>query len=160
MFLPLERRPDWRNPPLITLILVIANVLIFYMWQFNDRHYERDAYSWYQEQGLDMVELKKYSEYLAQQEQTDNSVQDNSVDRYSKMLADGQFQRLLNNNEIIKPGEPGYHAVHHKSGFEGQDAAFFVRYSQCQHLDKLIRAVTQHHGLALRYLHNFSQPVM
>jgi membrane associated rhomboid family serine protease len=111
MFLPLERRPDWRNPPLITLILVIANVLIFYMWQFNDKQYEQDAYSWYEDQGLDMIELKKYSEYLAQQDDTggDRFTQDKPVDRYQRMLADGRFQRMLDNSQIIKPDEPDYH---------------------------------------------------
>ena len=63
MFLPLDRKPDWKNPPLITLILVIANVLVFYMWQYNDDQREQTTYEYYAQSELDLIELKAYVEY-------------------------------------------------------------------------------------------------
>lgn len=110
MFLPLERKPDWHNPPLITLILVIANVLIFYMWQFSDQHYENDAYSYYETSNLDIIELKKYSQYRKQLSKGDRPEQDDyhTGEFFAEMLTDGQFQNKLENDEIIKPGDPEY----------------------------------------------------
>ncbi len=100
MFLPLERKPDWRNPPLITLILVIANVLIFFMWQFNDDEHERDTYHYYETSGLDIIELKQYIAY--------KSADANKPDNYLNMRLDGEFQKKLEHDEIIKPNDPGY----------------------------------------------------
>lgn len=100
MFLPLERKPDWRNPPLITLILVIANVLIFFMWQVNDDRYEQYAHEYYQSSGLDMIEL---TQYIKQQPKRSEN-----RDAYSAMRQDSEFQKKLANNEIIKPGDAIY----------------------------------------------------
>lgn len=110
MFLPLERKPDWRNPPLITLILVIANVLIFYMWQFSDQRYENDAYSHYETSNLDIIELKKYSEYRKQKNEAEaeKPAYHYTGELFKEMLMDGQFQKKLANNEIIRPDDPDY----------------------------------------------------
>ena len=110
MFLPLERKPDWRNPPLITLILVLANVLIFYLWQFNDQDRETEAYAYYEQAGLDIIELKKYALYKKQQLQngSEKPAYQFSGELFSEMIMDGPFQRLLDQGEIIKPGDPEY----------------------------------------------------
>jgi len=100
MFLPLEQKPDWRNPPLITLILVIANVLVFYMWQVNDDRYEQYAQDYYQSSGLDMIELTQYVKQ--------NASRSKDKDAYSAMRRDGIFQRQLENDEIIKPEDSIY----------------------------------------------------
>jgi membrane associated rhomboid family serine protease len=110
MFLPLEKKPDWRNPPLITLILVIANVLIFYMWQYSDARYEQAADTYYKESGLDMIELKAYSAYRLQQAQEHDSTggRQPGGKRFEQMLSDGQFQRQLESNQIITPDDSGF----------------------------------------------------
>ncbi|MGD8925704.1 MAG: rhomboid family intramembrane serine protease [Thioalkalispiraceae bacterium] len=110
MFLPLERKPDWRNPPLITLILVIANVMIFYMWQHNDTRYENTAYGYYESSNLDITELKKYSEYRKNEsrQQDEAQVKLYPGDLFKDMIMDGEFQKKLAANEIIKPGDPEF----------------------------------------------------
>jgi len=104
MFLPLEQKPNWRNPPLITLILVIANVLIFFMWQVNDDKYEGYASDYYQRSGLDMLELQRYIQY--KKNISANIIESRST--YIQMRQDGAFQKKLENDEIITPDDPVY----------------------------------------------------
>ena len=110
MFLPLERKPDWRNPPLITLILVIANIMVFYMWQYSDVRYEQDAYRYYETSNLDIIELKKYALYREQQSKERGNTPDKffAGELFKEMIMDGQFQNKLQSNQIISPDEPDY----------------------------------------------------
>ncbi len=107
MFLPLDRKPDWKNPPLITLILVIANVLAFYMWQFNDDQREQTTYEYYTQSELDLIELKAYVEYRLQHESsnTEHSV---TRDTYDEMRSNGDFQNKLEQERIITPASENY----------------------------------------------------
>ncbi|MEJ2398917.1 MAG: hypothetical protein P8Z67_11940 [Gammaproteobacteria bacterium] len=59
-FLPLDRMPDWRNPPLITLLLLVINVLCWYIWQANDNAYLAKALDYYQYSRLYIPELKAF----------------------------------------------------------------------------------------------------
>jgi len=112
MFLPLDRKPDWHNPPLITLIILLVNVLFFYVWQANDVKYNREAMEYYIYSGLYETELKKYVEFrnldakltVTQIEQHPVAVRK----LMHEMLADGDFQNQLDADKIIRPGEPGY----------------------------------------------------
>jgi hypothetical protein len=52
MFLPLDRKPDWKNPPLVTLLLVLINVLFFYIWQHSDEERQAEAFENYVYSGL------------------------------------------------------------------------------------------------------------
>ncbi len=102
MFLPLDRKPDWKNPPLITLILVIANVLVFYMWQFNDDQREQDTYAYYTQSELDLIELKAYVEYKVQR-RVDSEESQVTRDTYTEMRTNGDFQNKLEQELIITP---------------------------------------------------------
>ena len=37
LIIPVSRRPDWRNPPVITLLLIVVNVLIHFGLQSGGR---------------------------------------------------------------------------------------------------------------------------
>jgi len=112
MFLPLDQKPDWRNPPLVTLILVIANVMIFYMWQFSDEKHEREAYEYYSTSGLDIIELKRYIKYKKLENKVTEKdltrVTNVAIDTYTEMRLDGEFQKKLFQREIIKPDDPNF----------------------------------------------------
>ncbi|VAW96371.1 hypothetical protein MNBD_GAMMA21-1002 [hydrothermal vent metagenome] len=107
MFLPLDRKPDWKNPPLITLILVIANIFVFYMWQLNDDQRELDTYAYYSSSELDLIELKAYVEFKVQHKDSRKEPQV-THDTYQEMRTDGKFQNLLEQELIIKPGSENY----------------------------------------------------
>lgn len=112
MFLPLDKKPDWHHPPVITLILVLANVLLFYTWQSNDEQYDREAFEYYIDSGLIQSELKAYladkgqSERLSQQDLEHGS--HTAMDVFDEMRRDGDFQHRLEQGQVIKPGDIGY----------------------------------------------------
>lgn len=112
MFLPLDQKPDWRNPPLVTLVLVIANVLIFYIWQYNDERYSKEAYEYYFYSGLVKTELKKYLEHKNTPDRLSEADLENATadahEVFEEMRRDGEFLHLLEQNKIIKPDDPLY----------------------------------------------------
>ena len=63
LVIPLDRKPDWRNPPLVTLALIIVNTLVYLFWQHSDYDYLVEAYSYYEESGLYRIELEHYKSY-------------------------------------------------------------------------------------------------
>jgi membrane associated rhomboid family serine protease len=118
MFLPLDRKPDWRNPPLITLIILVINVLFWYIWQTNDNTYSVEASEYYVYSGLYKIELRKYEDYT----KTKDKLTDMDIDQFSraaqkrlfKMQKDGDFQNKLDAEQIIKPTDTGYDDWHSK----------------------------------------------
>jgi hypothetical protein len=51
LIVPVENRPDWKNPPLATLLLIIINVLVFFVYQGKDPQRVEQSYRWYVESG-------------------------------------------------------------------------------------------------------------
>ena len=114
MFLPLDRKPDWKNPPLVTLFLVLANVLVFYIWQHNDENHRRDAFEHYMVSELYKTETEQYLKFRNKKiELTDQDYQrfNNKVqDIFYEMRKDIEFQQKLDADQIIKPGDKEYAA--------------------------------------------------
>jgi hypothetical protein len=58
MFLiPLARKFDWRHPPVVTFLIVLANVLVYAIWQSPDQERREQALVHYFESGLARLEL-------------------------------------------------------------------------------------------------------
>ena len=118
MFLPLDRKPDWKNPPLITLVILVINVLFWYIWQTNDNTYSVEASEYYVYSGLYKIELRKYEDYT----ETKDKLTDMDIDQFSRaaqkrlvqMQKDGDFENKLDANQIIKPTDTGYADWHSK----------------------------------------------
>lgn len=118
MFLPLDRKPDWKNPPLVTLVILVLNVLFWYIWQANDETYTVEAYEYYVYSGLFKTELKKYEDY---RHLTDKLTEQDFVrfsriaqERMLEMRKDGEFQNKLDAEQIIKPGDADYNEWRNK----------------------------------------------
>ena len=115
MFLPLESKLNWTNPPLITLVLVLANILVFYIAQHNDDKVAVDINEHYKESGQDLDELRAYVRYKAKLQSSEPSSGSGkgikvTNDTFYKMRLDGEFQHKLANELIIKPGDPDYNS--------------------------------------------------
>lgn len=112
MFLPLDRKPDWRNPPLVTLFIVLLNVLVFYIWQHNDDRHQMEAHEYYMYSGLYRTELQAYQDYRKDGKKLSEKQLDQPDARVMQLLADmytdKDFQDKLAAGEIIKPGDPAY----------------------------------------------------
>lgn len=52
LILPAEHPLDWKRPPVITLLLIVLNTLIYFAYQGNDPAREEQAVSTYLDAGL------------------------------------------------------------------------------------------------------------
>jgi membrane associated rhomboid family serine protease len=118
MFLPLDRKPDWHHPPVVTLLLVLVNLVCFFVLQINDDQYRHDAVNYYFSSDLPETELSAYRRYLenpANPTAFPDSIgyldtSDTSTQGYllSMLIVDGPFLQQLTTGKIIKLGDPEY----------------------------------------------------
>lgn len=106
MFIPLDRKPSWHNPPLLTLLLIALNVLVYYGFQFHDDNQERIAMDYYFSSSLPEMEINRYQQHLYGDSFSLSKPE--KMDLFWKMQVDGEFLNLLKNDQIIKPGEEAY----------------------------------------------------
>lgn len=64
LIIPAERRLDWRRPPIVTLLLILVNVAIFFGYQRHDGELWRQALDYYLQQELHLLEAPEYRDYL------------------------------------------------------------------------------------------------
>ena len=64
LIVPVENRPDWKNPPVATLLLIIVNVLVFFVYQGKDPQRLEQSYRWYVESGLYGREQQPFLQYV------------------------------------------------------------------------------------------------
>ena len=89
LIVPVSRRPDWRNPPLVTLLLILDNALIFFGLQSGDNQRSANAYRYYAQSKLPGIELPRYVGYL------EGSAKPEDAARAARMLQDRQLAPLL-----------------------------------------------------------------
>ena len=106
LIIPLAEKISWRRPPIITILLILANIFIFFLFQYDyDERYAR-AYEFYFESGLAEIELNAYAAYLAgNDEKIDFQYEAEDLqaafELYSRMRADNEFQNDLKTLNII-----------------------------------------------------------
>lgn len=113
MLIPFDRKPDWRHPPLATILLILANILIFLIFQSGDGRRMRDAVRYYFESGLARIELLRYSNELKgiSQPPTTNSAADPgslSIGALFQMQRDKSYMERLRDGRIITPRDAQY----------------------------------------------------
>ena len=118
MFLPLHKRPDWRNPPLVTLALVLVLLAVHVVAQKNDREFESAASQYYFSAGLAMVEIPAYIRFLRErglQARAEKLVAAIRQDRQRGLYAafqliqgDGRFLGALQEGRVITRDDPGF----------------------------------------------------
>lgn len=64
MFIPLTKKISWRNPPYITIGIILMNVFVFFVIQAGDTRNESQAHSFYFDSGLDQIEFPLYIDFL------------------------------------------------------------------------------------------------
>jgi membrane associated rhomboid family serine protease len=115
IIIPVSRRPDWRNPPVITLLLILINVLIFFGPQSNDDKRLREAYEFYAESILIKTELPRYVKHLEEIKETRKAEQATralSDERWFLVLRmmedDAAFMKRLRDGKVIQTSETDY----------------------------------------------------
>ncbi len=125
LILPLDRRIDWKRPPLVTLLLVLVNVLVFVFGQWDDDARLMDAGEFYVGTELPAMELQDLRRSSGDRGLTADEV--TTWDAVN-MQFDDAFRRRLAAGEVMPVDDPRYPQWQEaRSAFESRlDASLVV----------------------------------
>lgn len=113
LIVPVSRQPDWRRPPLVTLLLILVNCLVFFGLQSGDERRQEKAYRYYAASTLPGAELPRYVREL---ERTGRGREAAPLARalaegewpvaLAAMEGDRAFMRRLRAGQVIPAGDP------------------------------------------------------
>ena len=89
LIIPVSRRPDWRHPPVITLLLILVNCLIFFGLQSGDHRRQEKAFAYYAGSKLPGIELPRYVRHLEDTRRKDEA------EAAAEALAAGHWPAVL-----------------------------------------------------------------
>ena len=118
LIIPVSRRPDWRHPPLITLLLILLNCLIYFGLQSGDEQRMQNAYRYYANSTLPGIELPRYVKHLERTGRQSESAAADALDskRWPKLFmdmeADTAFMKLLRSGQIVLSDDKDYASWH------------------------------------------------
>jgi membrane associated rhomboid family serine protease len=117
LIIPLTGKISKQNPPIVTILLILINCFVFFIFQWGDAEKYRKAFEFYLESGLAKMEVTRYGDYiidtrgegsisalLGQKELSDDAF----MRLYPEMQRDEVFMKKLLNDEIITTEDPGY----------------------------------------------------
>jgi membrane associated rhomboid family serine protease len=113
--IPLIGKISWRNPPFVTLGLILINCLVFFVIQADESEKQSDTFHYYFESGLADIEVPRYIAYREGNHPAPGNIleirqldEDTIAGYYFEMERDSDFLRRLNNDEIIVSSDPQY----------------------------------------------------
>ena len=129
MVFPLNSKPDWRNPPWVTIFLILVNCLIYFGPQRSDEQRADQAMQAYASGPLAKIELPRYADYLEQQQDHSKGkaewFREAATTQYAGvagevMERDTSFMLELRAGRIVRSEEPDY--ANWRQAREQQDA--------------------------------------
>ena len=115
LLIPITDKLSWRNPPIITIILILINCFVYFVFQFEDNPRWMKAQQFYFTSGLAEIEIVRYAEYKDPAGDHSSLYKKNgelnekkAIAQYQKMNTDSQFLTKLSNDEIITSDDPEY----------------------------------------------------
>ncbi len=117
LFVPLYKKIDWKHPPVITLLLILINGIVYFGFQGHDQERTQAAADFYLSSRLPSLEFPRYIDYLrthgdyaaaSQYERIlDEAPQYGSAVLFA-MDSDAGFMEALHAGKIITPNNPVY----------------------------------------------------
>ncbi len=89
VIIPTEKRFDWKHPPIMLFLLVLSNVLIFFVYQDGDDQQIEDAMIRYEKLEYFETEWPVYLKYLES-----NDVPESVISEYSQLYEQGNKRQL------------------------------------------------------------------
>lgn len=112
LILPLHKPLNLTTFPLVTMLLVLANVLVYFGWQRGDERKVEDMRAWYQASGLAAYEVPAYGKYLRLASRHDEQAQLEAVPEAARAgfvalstLNDVAFAAALETGELFDSEE-------------------------------------------------------
>jgi len=135
LIIPVSGKIGWKNPPLATLLLLVVNCLVFFVFQLNDDENRVAAEQYYFDSGLAEIEIPLYWEYRAATGEADPGHQDiEAMDLEAAMAVhmameeDAAFLNRLKAGDIIPREDPQFalwkSSRHTYERHRGQSTAF------------------------------------
>lgn len=112
IIIPLSGSFSWCKLPVITILIIIINCVVFFTLQSNDQAYYQKAADFYMSSGLAQIEITYYIRYS--EAETEHRPKQQEVNKkelarwYVKMQRDDNFITQLLNDKIITPQDPQY----------------------------------------------------
>jgi membrane associated rhomboid family serine protease len=113
--IPLTGKLSWRNPPVVTIGLILLNCLVFFIFQTGESQKQYEVSEYYFSSGLVTIEVPHYIAYREGRllDPSDLSYltefdEEAVVRLYLDMERDYTFLKKLKNEEIITASDPGY----------------------------------------------------
>jgi membrane associated rhomboid family serine protease len=109
MLIPLTKKISWRNPPYVTIAIILMNVFVFFVIQAGDSRNENQAHAFYFDSGLDQIEFPLYIDFLKHNrpetyqkfEQVDyQNDPEGKIRLYRSLIFDKAFLDRLANEEL------------------------------------------------------------
>ncbi len=114
LIVPVSGQPDWRRPPLILLLLILINVLVFFGAQGRDDERTLHAARYYFDSALPGIELPRYVAELERHRPADALPLQKALDKkrpqrvLRAMENDAAFMRRLHAEQIVTPEAPEF----------------------------------------------------
>ena len=115
LIIPITGKLSWRNPPYVTIALILINCLVFFIFQMGDYQRLFEAEAFYFESGLAEIELPRYLDHLEKTGDSDASSRDfvdldefELAQYYQQMSFDYEFNEQLRNEKIITATDQDY----------------------------------------------------
>ena len=113
--IPLTGKLSWRNPPFVTIAVILINCLVWFGFLAGDTDKQNKVSEFYFTSGLAEIEISRYIAYREDRlaEFSDASIQEpidqeTLVQFYLEMQRDERYLKKLENDEIITPSDPMY----------------------------------------------------
>ena len=113
--IPLENRPSWRNPPWMTVLLILLNMIVFWGPQRSEDNGRERAAQYYVNSVLPQLELPPFVEWLEKTDPKRGKAARRMLpheEAYPRLLEglqnDGKFLRKLQADEVVTPANPQY----------------------------------------------------
>ncbi|MDJ0819870.1 MAG: rhomboid family intramembrane serine protease [Desulfobacterales bacterium] len=115
LIIPLTGKISWRNPPFVTIAVILINCLVWFVLQAGDTARQYEISDFYFNSGLADIEISHYVAYREDRLDepvellTEEELDDETMIRYFlEMQQDKTFQRKLQNEEIITSADAVY----------------------------------------------------
>ena len=108
LIIPMTGKMNWRNPPWITLLLVLLNCSIYFIFQLPEHKKINEYMKFYFTSGLGEIEVGHYLKDTNESPKGGKIPPAVMVKTYKKMMSDKDFMAKLENDEIISMDSPDH----------------------------------------------------
>ncbi|RYF58208.1 MAG: rhomboid family intramembrane serine protease, partial [Comamonadaceae bacterium] len=112
--IPLENKPSWRNPPWMTVLLILVNMAVFWGPQRSEQKALDRAAQFYRQSELPNIEFPAFVKWLEDTRSQDAAEAQRALRHRANgalltaLQGNREFMRLLHAEKIVTPDHPKF----------------------------------------------------